>query len=661
MEDIQNKAIQTYQKNIQYLQTTHPEVLKLINILEQAIQNGDYKEKYTLEYVNDGFDIQEISTELYLYEKNSTQISKEFAKAVNYDKNNATIEGLPIIYMQADKKLTDKEYGRYGLFPIMRYYIDNTFKENLHFMKEIKKYIFLGVGLGLHITTIHNKIKAKNYLIIEDDLEFFKLSLFTTKYYEIAEEAKLYFSISSDKENFIKTFSRFLNDTAFDNRFLKFTHFGIHSNDKIKDMQYLISTQGFHTFPYRTHLEKFIRPLNYINDGSYFLNFSNKFTDTIFESKPVLLLAAGPSLQKNIQWVKNNKDNFIIVAVSATLHLLINNDIKPDIVTHVDGFQASLVHFKGINKEFLKDTIAIVESFAPLEVREMFQKENIFTVANLTEYFQGMKGIPATCVGSFTFNILLSFNVKELYLLGLDLALDQESGETHSSDHGYGKTLDLNTKNENNIMNMKKNIQSIEGNFTKEVLTISEFALSVTTINNFISYKKSNTQTIYNLNDGAKFHNTVPLRPANIRKKKIDKTSLTEEIRDSLKKISVNKLSTDDINSMKKRLIDVQTIKKIINNYSQKKHTNSDMFLYELTSFYIELLKKQTREENNIAYVYMNYFNYLLPILIDHFNTKNLKHKKKDVKTYNKYVTNELYEIEDIYEKALTKFLNEKI
>ena len=65
-------------------------------------------------------------------------------------------------------------------------------------MKNLLKFIFCGVGLGFHIAEIQNKVKSSLIFIMEDNLEIFRLSLFTTNYQSISEQARLFFSIMDD-------------------------------------------------------------------------------------------------------------------------------------------------------------------------------------------------------------------------------------------------------------------------------------------------------------------------------------------------------------------------------------------------------------------------------------------------------------------------------
>jgi len=661
MQHIQDQALATYQRNINYLQKKQPHILQLLNIFDRAIQNGDYKERYTLEYINENFDILDTTTNTYLYETKSTEISKAFVEQLNFDKQSSTLEGIPLEYVPQDMEYTDLTQSRKGLHPIMRYYIDNTIHKKLTTAKQLRKYIFLGTGLGLHIPLIHQKIKALNYLIIEDNIEFFKLSLFTTDYASIAAEANLYFSIASSKEEFMQLFSRFMQESFFDNRFIKYTHFGIHSHDKLNYMQHIIASNKIVMFSYRSILSKLLRPLEYINDGSYMLNLAKKFQNTPFETKPILLLAAGPSLHKNIAWVKQNKDKFIILAVSATLPILYKHNIQPDILTHIDGYEAASIHFQNIDTEnFLKDTIAIFGSFTPMSVRKLFKCENIFTTEDpLSEYFSGFKSVPTACVGSFSFNLALQFNTKELYTLGLDLALDQETGATHAEGHAQQQTISLDREDFNETISLRKNKLTVPGNFLTEVITTSVFYVSIEAINSFIQEAKSQEQTIYNLSDGVAFVGTKAIKPSEVKlEQTLHKQQLHPEIHQALVRYSQKEMSEKDIKRLTRRLEASGELKSLIDaSFANKKYVKSDLFIYALSQLYVTILQSTQEEKKHLAYVYRNFLEYLLPIVVDYFNTQGLKSPKRDIKQLQKMISQELYTIESIHSQALKQFL----
>ena len=237
MESIENAAVETYTKNIEYFTNTHKHLIELISTLDLAVTRGDYEEEYSLEYIDGYVYIKNLKTGHYTYNQNSNNISKQITNRVTYSKKQSCFEGYPLY------NFTDEEFEKtggapkllVGMLPLMRYYIEHLNLANP--MKEINKFIFVGVKLGLHIPMIHEKIRAKEYLIIEDNLEIFKLSLFTTKYYELGKEATLYFSVADTENLFVQTMKIYLQNTFYDNRYLKYSLFPGYSNNKLQHIQ----------------------------------------------------------------------------------------------------------------------------------------------------------------------------------------------------------------------------------------------------------------------------------------------------------------------------------------------------------------------------------------------------------------------------------------
>lgn len=666
MESIENLAIETYKNNIEYLSKQHPELMEKLALFNESLENGSYSAQYDLEYINGYFDVRQLKTSHYLYTQNSEHISKQMADSINYKKNSYLFEGFPL-YKVSDEQigqLDDRAEGFEDIFPVMNYYIENTKESDM--MKKINKFIFIGVGLGLHILKIDDKIKSDEYLIIEDDIELFKLSLFTTPFYTLALHSKLYFSVADDENQFLIIMKHFLSETFFNNRYLKYSYFSAHSQDKIKQIQNALSTQNFAFFPYKQELKKYLRPLEYINDGYKILNISRHFTKALFDNRPVLLLAAGPTFKKNISWVKQNQHKFIIVAIAAVLNTLYEHDIKPDIVTHIDGYEGSWPLFEGIpTKEFLKDTIVIFGPFALSKLRDLFTKEQIFYQESTASYFEGFGSEAGPCVGSNAFILSLIFNVTQLYLLGLDLALDQETGSSHSEDYVDRKIIDMSKKTELiSDMRSEENIIPAQGNFTDMVYTTAVMHTSVQFLHEQIKNVKLDEQIIYNLNEGAKISGTVPKHIEDIDTKKykeIDKKKLYHQMHEQLSLKSATKLRDNDVLILKKRLSNAKEIKKSIDEYCNSvSHANIDRYLYDLLGIVSNILHTGERRVDNIVSVYYSYFEYVLPLVLDLFNTKGLKNEKRHIKKLDKMIQKGMNNIYTIYAQTLEAFIDER-
>lgn len=666
MENVENLAMETYLKNIEYLSSEHKELNKLLNMFEMALQKGDYVQEYELEYIDGCFDIKIANSNKFLYSSSAESMSKELTKRVNLQKTSYAFEGMPVYnFSQALIDGANEEIKFIdGLFPLMKYYYLHTTETDL--IKNIHKYIFIGVGQGNHIAKIHKKISAKHYFIIEDTLELFRLSLFTTPYYKIAKDAELYFSIADDENIFLRTMNTFLDTDFFDNRFLKYTHFPAHSNNKIKQIQNALTTQSFIFFPYKAELFKYLRPLEYINNGYNTINLITNIKSSLFSDKPTLVIGAGPSLQKNIEWLKNNHEKFVIIAVSAVLSTLHKHNITPDIVTQLDGTIETLNFYKDVSQtNFLQNSLMFFGSNVPQDIRKLFTKEQIFYYEEGADYFKDFGSISTPCVGSFSILLSLILNVKETYLLGLDLALNQETGETHSSEHLYSEKRDMNTKSElKNTMSHTGNIFPVQGNFTDLVYTNALLHASIQSLYRHIPHIKQANQTIYNLNNGAKINQAIPKFIDDVAVQKyttLDKKELFKAAQNVFEMFSTKFLSADDYKSLTMRLENAKYLHALLEKYTNDvSHTNTDRYFYDLLGLVSTILHRQNRESTNLSHVYLQYFKHVLPLAMDLFNTQGLKNEKRHIKKIDKMIQDEMYDICDIYIKSLEDFIEKR-
>lgn len=72
-----------------------------------------------------------------------------------------------------------------------------------------------------------------------------------------------------------------------------------------------------------------------------------------YSNVPVVLVAAGPSLDKNICYLKDKQQNCIIVCADVVLFKLLENGIKPDFVVNVDPHESITRFFENLDTKDL--------------------------------------------------------------------------------------------------------------------------------------------------------------------------------------------------------------------------------------------------------------------------------------------------------------------
>lgn len=657
MEDIEQLALQTYGLNMEYLKNTHRKLHSLMEEFEAALQNGEYSQKFDLEYVNGGFDIKEINSGTYMYNQDSAQFVTETLKQVNFEKESSCIITAPIDDINDLDTSKYKKEMEMRIFVLAKYIASQDIESTD--MKEVQKYIFSGVGLGLHIEPIDRKIKASHYLIIEDHIEIFKLSLFTTKYYELAKKATLYFSVYEDTETFTKTYQNFLQQGYMYNHRLKYTHLSTHSNVKLKHLLVLMSNLSFISFHYQLRLAHFLSPLLCMKKEYGLTNIFKQPNDSLFRDKPVLILAAGPSLERSIRWVQENQDKFIIFAISTVLHLLDSYAIKPDIVASIDSEELVQDYFTGYkNKDHLSKAVFVFSSFTYEGILETVPKNNRFVFDISLEFNSPDTAFGFSCVGSFSYMYALSLGASSVYTLGLDLAVDQETGVDHIS--GYNretKTLNMDIDSLSSNITSRDTPIKIAGNFQDEIYTTPMFKMSIDAINEYAIPLKKSHQNGYNLSNGAKVAGTQALRIEDVQIEKLvnlDKNSFHINLKNFLKENTNESFTIEELEKITKYKTIIGKTKKLILKYSKlSSSSNSDVYMQNLITIARDVMSVELENGNNIAKIYQKYFEYFLRIVYDFFNTKGLKNKGKHIKEIDKIFVEGLEDINKQLEDVL--------
>ena len=519
-------------------------------------------------------------------------------------------------------------------------------RESFH-LKNIYKFVFFGVGLGLHITTIDTKITAKHYLIIEDNIELFRLSLFTTAYYEIAKQATLSFSISSTEQEFKNIAKNFLDTAHYYNQYIKFFEFIHHSEEKLNLFHTFCTTQSHLNFFYTSILDQYTKPLSYLKNNYNFLNLNAKNLHNFMQDKSTILLAPGPSLAKNIQWLKENQNKLFIVALSATLTTLYKANITPDIITHFDGFERSSVHFTKIqDQSFFRDSILLASAKTPTTATTLFKKNRVFLFESGSNFKQGFGEMSAFCAGSSTYLLLIALKVHKLYLLGLDLAVDAQTLQTHSGEYHYSQTL---TIQESDTLDFRNSLIQTKGNFTPTVQTTPNFSISINAINEISLGLKTSHQEVFNLSEGAFLEKTVPLLLQNTTYESFSKQKLGDELLKNFTLNSQNTLSQNELSFLSAIKEHNSSLLKIVQTYKIKEASNTQDKLIKLEK---ELLLKQDNEAQIIYLILHNYIHFSYTFIFDLLNTQEITSQNIENFLYQELIKN----IEQIIQEFDAKF-----
>lgn len=222
-----------------------------------------------------------------------------------------------------------------------------------HFTEKLEQeeslYIILGTDSGLLANYIINQETPKNtrYLFIElphiiqqikETLpeEYDKESFsFTTpdNWKEIANKLEMNVYIYKDNIYFVKSLA------ALDCYLVDYYT----NNQKVTrelEIALFFTRALVGVFPFMT------KQLMNITENRY----PSTLLDGLFKDKTCAILGGGPSLDEDIEWIKANQNNIVIIAVSRIAKTLLKHNLIPHIIVSVDPYELSF----DVSKELLK-------------------------------------------------------------------------------------------------------------------------------------------------------------------------------------------------------------------------------------------------------------------------------------------------------------------
>jgi hypothetical protein len=667
MSAIEQKALETYQKNLSYFEKNHPKVHKEIVALDLVLSEGLYQERYSLEYKDEGyFDILELESQEFLYKANSLQAAKRMVDMVNHKRTGAVFKGLTFANTtEAKAEAIDKSElsfhnGLWATAKIINYVTAHASPATQ--MRRVHKIIFLGVGLGLHLLGIVEKLKPQVIFIKEKNLETFRLSLFVTDYEKLSLHGFLHFSLTDDEATERDNFLEFLNQGNNFNLHMKHIPFAHGYELELQRLQIHVMSQSYINYGYSAVLLRFIDSPRYLVQGYPYVNIAKpyyNFPNNILAQKPVLFVFSGPSSSNNIQWIKANRERFIVVSPLSACRLLNLHGMSPDVVLHIDPGVHSSTLFKDLNvKEFFKNTIAILSSNVDEATLQRFDRKNVYIVEQGSGYKRGFGNFSSPSVGEYTYGLFLILGATHIFMLGVDLALDSKTLQTHGSFHPYQKTAVANNKSAS--LDPKKSMMYVKGNFQDQVPTLPNFKTSIEQVEVFTDALKKEHHHVYNMSDGAYLKGCEPLHIEDFDWAKfeiLDRTDVRDQMTGFFDTISSDDFNDEDKEVIRYQIKEARKLEKIIKQHQKKKYAHSEAYLDTIRQLSWDLSDMENKTHSDLAQVYYEYFSIITSYIFDLFNTRELENPTKHIVQIDALLVKQLFKMSQLYISKLESYL----
>lgn len=332
--------------------------------------------------------------------------------------------------------------------------INNPERDAKLFAKEYMKdcydtYIVWGIGLGYHIKALLD-MEALNVIVIEPDINMIYLALTNIDFPELSDGR---LRIIHDA-NYTKV-ANYLGDE-------KKSKLLIHEPSLHAEKELVNMVKDDKIMSVLERLEQVFIRISSINNNMPLMisNFKSNiknckgYVDELeksFKGKKVIIVAGGPSLDKNVHLLRNiktvtenNKNEYVILAVGTVFKKLLSLDIRPDYIIVAD---ANYVLFNQIDGMCDNDIPLLILSTACKTFAKKYKgktyliDQNEFDLSEEHAHSYHYKTYDTGgSVTTTATSVAVKLNAKEVIFIGLDLAYT--NGITHAQGTMDRKNVD---------------------------------------------------------------------------------------------------------------------------------------------------------------------------------------------------------------------------
>lgn len=185
----------------------------------------------------------------------------------------------------------------------------------------------------------------------------------------------------------------------------------------------------------------------------------------VFKGKPGIVVASGPSLDKNVKLLEGLREKAVICAADGSVKILKHHNLPPaHLVTSLERVIETSYLFEGLTEEDVKDSYLAACPVIVPETYANFPGEKIIVYRNFAtfEWLDIKKGILdiGPSAGNMAFKVLEFLGCDPIIMIGQDLAITDDL-VTHAAGFHYGNAAKTNMKG----------VIEIEGNYQPKVKT----------------------------------------------------------------------------------------------------------------------------------------------------------------------------------------------
>jgi len=290
-----------------------------------------------------------------------------------------------------------------------------------------------GVGLGYHLLELEQRFDRPLLIVAEDDLALLKAALYVSDLSELLAQRRLLFITRPDKGQVHEVLRPVHTDLLLGLELVSPPYAARHHTSFQSATRGLL--QDFLSFA-RLQMLTLLRNARVtcrnilFNLWAYLRRPGVEVLAGKAQGYPAILVAAGPSLARNVDQLRDLADRTVIIAVQTVLKHLLSRGIVPHFVTSLDFHEISAQFFHGLNQDpgSIGRCILVAEPKAAWQVLEVFPGRAHLLHNTLYDALLGPVAPPRGRIRAGSTVAHLSFYLAEylgcdpIILVGQDLA-----------------------------------------------------------------------------------------------------------------------------------------------------------------------------------------------------------------------------------------------
>jgi hypothetical protein len=181
----------------------------------------------------------------------------------------------------------------------------------------------------------------------------------------------------------------------------------------------------------------------------------------VYKNTTAVIIASGPSLQADIEWVKRMKPHALIISAGSSIQALIKNGIQPHVATLLDGGVIN-------NKVFadpatlLAPFLFVSSSYYGISDKKANQKFHaVIKNDEVAQYYLGIDKnvaeiIPTSTVTGTAIQAAVWLGAKRIVMMGQDLSFPEKKYYADGVGHSEDNVLDAMVENsEHKVLNVQ--------------------------------------------------------------------------------------------------------------------------------------------------------------------------------------------------------------